>query len=111
MLNVLGRLAAVRGTSRVEHSFQEVPFGHRSLDRLLVVDDGLGDGVDAVLIRSIRKFRGFNAIGRNQVVLHCKLVGQAHRPWAVRSGGRDKDFQMDRLADSGKLLLGFRHQP
>ena len=110
VLGLLSLLAAFRGIGSTEHSFQEMAFRHRSLNRLLAVDDGLGHGVDAVFSGSIREFGSFNTVCCNQVALHRKLVSQAYRPRTMRSGGGDKNLQMNWLADAAKLFLGFRAQ-
>jgi len=78
---------------------------------MLLVDHRLGDGLDAILGDEIGKFRGFNAIGRDVFTLHGKLMGQAHRLGTVRSGRSDKDFQVDRLLQMGKLLFACRIEP
>jgi len=77
---------------------------------MLLVDHRLGDGLNAILGDEVGKFRGFNAIGRDVFALHGKLMGQAHRPGTVGSGGRDKNLQMDRLGQAGKPLFAFRRQ-
>ena len=77
---------------------------------MLGIDHCLGHGLDAILIDEIREFGGFNAIGRDKITFHRKLVGQADRPRAVWSSGRHKDFKVNRMVQLGKLFLALRAQ-
>lgn len=69
---------------------------HRAFDSSRAVDDRARHGVDAVFCGEVGEFRGFDAIGRDEVVLHRKTVSQAHGLRAVRSGGGDENFQVQR---------------
>lgn len=85
-------------------------FGQRAFKRLRLIDHRLGYGVDAILRNQIGKFRGLNAVGRDVLAFHCKLVRQADRPRAVRSGRRYKDLQMDWLVKLRKPFFALRAQ-
>lgn len=101
----------VRGLNSAENSIQEVAFWQSAFKGLLRVNHGLGYGVNAILSDKIRKLSGLNAIGCDELALHCKLMGQAHRLRAMRSGGGNEDFKMKGLAQAGKLLFAFRLKP
>lgn len=87
-----------------QERFQEMCFRQRTFERMLLVDHRFGHGLDAILCDQVRKLGGLNAIGRDVLAFHRELVGQANRPRTVRSRGRDKNLEVDRLAEAGKLF-------
>src|SRR5437660_1221754 len=96
------------GLDGLQYPLQKELLGQRPVDRGLLVDDGLRDGVNAVLPCQVRKLGRLDAIGRDEVVLHGEAVGQAHGLGAVGSSGSDEDFEVDGLSDLTELLLAFR---
>jgi hypothetical protein len=89
----------------LQNRIQKITLRQRAFKSMLLVDDRLGNGLDTVLANKIGKFSGLNAISRDVLALHCELVGQANRPWAMRSRGSDKDLKVNRLAQVRKLLF------
>lgn len=85
-------------------------FRQRTFKRLHLVNHCFGDSVDAILRNQVGKLRGLDAIRRDVLAFHCELVGQADRPGAMRSCGSDKNLDVDRLAEAGKLFLTFRFE-
>ena len=100
----------IRRLNSLQNGIQKIIFRQRAFERLLTIDHRLGHGLDAILGDKIGKFSGFNTVGRDVFALHCKLVGQADRLRTVGSGGSDKHFKMDRLAQAAQLLFAFRPQ-
>src|SRR6266571_2115678 len=96
------------GLDGLQDSVQKELLGQRPLDRGLLVDHGLGDGVNAVLSCQVGKLGRLDAIRRDEVVLHGEAVGQAHGLGAVGSSGSDEDFEVYRLCYVAELLLAFR---
>ena len=115
-----GGIGATKRPSGFAALFRGLPDGHDGIEKMALrqrafkcftlVDHGLGDSVDAVLRGQIGKLCGLDAVGRDVRVFNCKLLCQAYRPRAVRSSGRDKDFQMDRLAELSKPCFALRAQ-
>src|SRR2546422_8341886 len=54
------------GLEGLQDSVQKELLGQRPLDRGLLVDHGLGDGVNAVLSRQVRKLGRLDAIRRDE---------------------------------------------
>jgi len=101
---------ALVGLQDCHDCIQKVAFRQRTFKRLRLVDHRLGYGVDAILRNQIGKFRSLDAVGRDVLTFHCKLVRQADRPRAVRSGRRYKDLQMDWLVQLRKPFFALRAQ-
>src|SRR6266566_8095201 len=98
------------GLDGLQDPLQKELLGQRPVDRSLLVDDGLRDGVNAVLSCQVRELGGLDAVCRDAVVLHGEAVGQAHGLRAMGSSGSDEDFEVDGLGDLTELLLAFRAQ-
>ena len=79
--------------------------GYRTLDYLAVVDDRPRHRVDLILRGEVRKLSGLDAIGADIVIFKSEAMGQAYRPRAVRSGGRDENLKVHRLGHLAQLLL------
>src|SRR5439155_17491943 len=102
-------LSSLRGgLDGLEYPVQKELLGQRPFDRGLLVDNGLGDGVNAVLSRQVRKLGRLDAIGRDEVVLHSEAVGQAHGLGTVGSGGSDENFEVYGLRHVAELFLALR---
>jgi hypothetical protein len=93
-----------------ENSIKEIAFRQGAFERMLHVNHRFGNGMDAILGNKVREFSGLDTVGRDVFALHCKLMGQAHRPRAMRSRGGDKDLKVNRLAEAGKPLFALRSQ-
>ena len=68
------------------------------------IDDGLRNGVDAILGRPIGELRGLDPVGAHVVILYGELVRQAHGPRTVRSGGGDEDFEVEGLGQLSEFV-------
>lgn len=87
---------------RRDDRFDKLRLGNRSLDDRRFIHDGSGDGPDLVALGKVRELCDLHQVGRDQIALDGQLLGQPHRGRAVRSGGRRKDLQMDRLCNRSK---------
>ncbi len=94
----------------LQDRIQEITFRQGTFERLFRVDHCLGYSVDAILGNEVGEFSGLDAVGRDVFALQCKLMGQAHRLGAMGSRGSDKNLEVYRLAQSGKLLLALGTQ-
>jgi len=94
-------LAAFWRSQRLQDGVQEEALGQRALNVGFPIDDGSGNGEDAKLVGEFGEFRGFNAVGADQITFHRELVCQAHGRRAVGSGGCGEDLQVKRLGQLG----------
>jgi hypothetical protein len=102
--------ALIRRLHSPHDRVEEIAFRKRAFQRLLFIDHRLGNGMDTILADKVGKFCGLNAVGRDVLVLHRKLVRQTDRLRTMGSGGSDKDLKVDRLVEAGKLFLALRIQ-
>lgn len=103
-------LGLTGGLDGPKNRFQKIILWQRAIEKLLGVDHGLWNCLNAIEGNKVGEFGGFNTIGRNLVAGHGKLVSQAYRLRAVWSRGCDKHLKVNRLGQGGKLLLAFRPQ-
>jgi hypothetical protein len=69
----------------VQRLLDEVVLRDAAHDFDLIVDDGLGDAVDAVFAREVREFRRFHRIRGDVLVGEGHFMREADRPRTVRS--------------------------
>ncbi len=63
------RIGFSSGLESLENLFEEELLRHRTLERITLINYGLGHGKDAVFSGEVGEFGGLNAIGANEFVL------------------------------------------
>jgi len=66
-------------------------------DAVLLIDNGVGNTGDIIFYDEKGKLGPRDHIGGDVIVRHGESVSGANRTGAVRSGGRDKDLQVNRF--------------
>jgi len=95
---------AVRGLKAFQDFIQETLLRQGPVDSKTPVDQGLGNGADAIVVRQVGKLRGLDGVRADMVILDGELIGEAHGPWTVWSGGSDEDFQVEGAAQLCQLV-------
>ena len=78
---------------QLQHIFQEHGLRQCSFERCRFIHNGLRNCANAVGGRQVGKLCGLDAVGGDVLVFESELLSQAHGLRAVRSGGRDEDFE------------------
>lgn len=88
---------------RPQDFIQETLLRQGPFDRETSVDQGFGNGVDAISGRPFRKLRSLDGVCADVVILDRELIGEAHGPRTVRSSGSNEDFEVERCVQLGKF--------
>ena len=77
----------------------------------IVVDNRIRDAADHEFLRKFLEFHGFDTLGKyHRGIFHGDLVSEHHGPRAVRSGGRDKDLQVQGLGQAFDIFTQLRRK-
>jgi hypothetical protein len=66
-------------------------------DAVFLIDDGMRNTVDIIFYDEKGKFGARDHIGGDIIIRHGKSMSGANGTGAVRSGGRNKDLQVNRF--------------
>ena len=84
-------------TDGLYYFFRKILLRKGTRDALFLIDNGMRNATDVIFYDEKGKLGARDHIGGDIIVCHGKSVSGANRTGTVRSGGRNKDLQVNRF--------------